>query len=107
MVQVVLDEMKLAVGFGVICIVGDGLSVEPEIQKSPNIISNSMECLSLFDSPPPYGPRTITVGAGVLDPILLITGTLDDCLIGVVYEEIIDGFLVPEYVGRAGVGPLT
>lgn len=29
------------------------------------------------------------------------------CLIGVVYDEIMDGFFVGEYEGRAGVGPLT
>lgn len=61
--------------------------------------------------PIPYGPRTITVGAGVLEPILLIIGASDVCgLFGVVYEERIDGFFVVEYVGyagRAGVGPLT
>lgn len=28
-VQLVLDDTKLTVGFGVMCIVGDGLSVEP------------------------------------------------------------------------------
>lgn len=50
----------------------------------------------------------MTVGAGVLEPILLITGTSDDCgLFDVVYDESATGFFVDENDGRAGVGPLT
>lgn len=41
--QLLVLETKFDVGFGVMCIVGDGLSVGV-----------------------PYGPSTITVGAGVL-----------------------------------------
>lgn len=49
----------------------------------------------------------MTVGAGVLDPILSIIGASDDIgLFGVVYDEIGAGFFVVEYVGRDGVGPL-
>lgn len=62
--------------------------------------------------PMPYGPSTITVGAGVLVPILFTIGAVVGFLlvvaVAVECEESNDGFLDDVLnVGRAGVGPLT
>lgn len=72
--------------------VGDGFSVEPM----------------------PYGPSTMTVGAGVLVPILFTSGAVVGFLlvvavtVAVLCDDNSDGFLDDVLnVGRAGVGPLT
>lgn len=121
-VHVVLDDMKLVVGFGVMWMVGDGFSVEPTKKMSQNLQINRIESeienasdgkwilfhFMFGHSPIPYGPRTITVGAGVLEPILSMIGASDDCgRFGVVYDETGVGFLVVDKFGREGVGPLT